>query len=54
VVGNPARQVGWVCTCGETLIQHPDGLWYCQRCNSLYQETLKGLAPHSSATPSSP
>jgi UDP-2-acetamido-3-amino-2,3-dideoxy-glucuronate N-acetyltransferase len=55
VVGNPARQVGWVCTCGETLSQRPDGLWHCPRCDSLYQETLKGLALHnSSVTPSSP
>ncbi len=44
VVGNPARQVGWVCACGETLSQRADGLWYCQRCESLYEETLKGLA----------
>ena len=45
VLGNPARQVGWVCTCGETLIQRPNGLWHCQRCDSLYEETLKGLSP---------
>jgi len=44
VLGNPARQVGWVCTCGETLTQRPDGLWYCQRCDTLYEETLKGLS----------
>jgi UDP-2-acetamido-3-amino-2,3-dideoxy-glucuronate N-acetyltransferase len=50
VVGNPARQVGWVCTCGETLSQRHEGLWHCQRCDTLYQETLKGLAPLHSAT----
>ncbi len=44
VLGNPARQVGWVCTCGETLDKLREGIWQCKRCNLLYEETLKGLA----------
>lgn len=47
VLGNPARQVGWVCTCGETLEKHNSDLWLCKRCNLFYKETLKGLALHS-------
>ncbi len=54
VVGNPARQVGWVCTCGETLSPHADGRWYCQRCDTLYEETLKGLMPVTSSTTPAP
>ncbi|MEN3040585.1 MAG: DapH/DapD/GlmU-related protein [Bacteroidia bacterium] len=44
VVGNPARQVGWVCECGETLKEiEPDTLFLCDRCDLLYERTLKGL-----------
>lgn len=44
VVGNPARQVGWVCECGETLRElKPDELYYCDRCDLTYERTLKGL-----------
>lgn len=44
VVGNPARQVGWVCTCGETLAELPEKeLYYCSRCDVFYRPTLKGL-----------
>lgn len=39
VVGNPARQIGWVCLCGERL---PVGLT-CPSCNSEYRETGHGL-----------
>lgn len=44
VVGNPARQVGWVCECGETLRElQQDELYYCDRCDLTYRRTLKGL-----------
>lgn len=44
VVGNPARQVGWVCECGETLQEvQPEALYYCNRCDLTYRRTLKGL-----------
>ena len=44
VLGNPARQVGWVCTCGETLEKLPEEeLYHCSRCDIFYRPTLKGL-----------
>lgn len=44
VVGNPARQVGWVCECGETLKEiELDHLYHCDRCDLFYRRTLKGL-----------
>lgn len=44
VLGNPARQVGWVCECGETLTaKEPDNLYFCDRCGIFYRRTLKGL-----------
>lgn len=44
VVGNPARQIGWVCTCGETLEELPgQELYHCSRCDVYYRPTLKGL-----------
>jgi UDP-2-acetamido-3-amino-2,3-dideoxy-glucuronate N-acetyltransferase len=33
VVGNPARQAGWACRCGQTL---PDGL-ACAACGRSYR-----------------
>ena len=33
VVGNPARQIGWMCTCGERL---PESL-RCERCDSTFE-----------------
>jgi UDP-2-acetamido-3-amino-2,3-dideoxy-glucuronate N-acetyltransferase len=40
VVGNPARQIGWVCACGEKL---PDGL--ACTCGRRYVRAGAGLAP---------
>lgn len=39
VAGNPARQIGWACQCGERL---PDDL-ACSTCGNLYQESVDGL-----------
>ncbi|MDX9922349.1 MAG: Gfo/Idh/MocA family oxidoreductase [Syntrophales bacterium] len=39
VVGNPAKQAGWVCECGEKL---PKKL-SCKACRKLYEKTGKGL-----------
>ncbi|MFP3881057.1 MAG: acyltransferase [Actinomycetota bacterium] len=39
VVGNPARQVGWACDCGESL----DGDLTCAACGRFYRKGLKGL-----------
>ncbi|QDG51720.1 N-acetyltransferase [Persicimonas caeni] len=37
VVGNPARQLGWACQCGERLAG--DGpTWQCDRCGTAYQK----------------
>jgi UDP-2-acetamido-3-amino-2,3-dideoxy-glucuronate N-acetyltransferase len=41
VVGNPARRIGWMCTCGEKL---PVGL-VCEKCGEAYEEGPFGLAP---------
>jgi predicted dehydrogenase/acetyltransferase-like isoleucine patch superfamily enzyme len=43
VVGNPARQIGWSCECGERL---PDDL-ECLVCDKKYVKTEKGLEPVS-------
>jgi len=37
VVGNPARQVGWMCQCGERL-KVEQGKGRCARCGSAYVE----------------
>jgi UDP-2-acetamido-3-amino-2,3-dideoxy-glucuronate N-acetyltransferase len=37
VVGNPARQVGWMCACGERL-KLQNGAGACQRCGNSYRE----------------
>lgn len=39
VVGNPARQVGWMCACGERLAED----LACQSCGAAYCEALDGL-----------
>lgn len=39
VVGNPARQIGWACQCGERL---PDDL-KCLACDRKYETTEEGL-----------
>lgn len=40
VVGNPARQIGWACRCGEKL---PDSL-VCKACGRKYERSESGLA----------
>lgn len=41
VVGNPARRVGWVCSCGEKL----DSELVCPACGGRYAEDPNGLKP---------
>jgi UDP-2-acetamido-3-amino-2,3-dideoxy-glucuronate N-acetyltransferase len=36
VVGNPARQVGWMCKCGERLPQIDAGVLQCGKCKKMY------------------
>jgi UDP-2-acetamido-3-amino-2,3-dideoxy-glucuronate N-acetyltransferase len=44
VVGNPARQVGWVCACGERL-RLVNGEATCARCGAGYAERAGALEP---------
>jgi len=39
IVGNPARQIGWACECGERL---PDDL-ECHACGKKYEKSEDGL-----------
>jgi acetyltransferase-like isoleucine patch superfamily enzyme len=32
VLGNPARQVGYACPCGNRLVKTEDGIWKCPSC----------------------
>jgi acetyltransferase-like isoleucine patch superfamily enzyme len=41
VVGNPARQIGWVCECGEKLA----GKFSCSVCGKSYRTVSNGLQP---------
>jgi acetyltransferase-like isoleucine patch superfamily enzyme len=36
VVGNPARQVGYVCKCAEKLVTDGDGQFHCVVCGEKY------------------
>ena len=50
VAGNPARQIGWACQCGERL---SDDLT-CLSCGSLYEEVVDGLREITPKEPSNP
>ena len=39
VLGNPAKQIGWMCECGERLADDLE----CMVCNKSYQKTPEGL-----------
>ena len=41
VVGNPARRIGWACTCGEKLPANLE----CPACGSTYNADENGLIP---------
>lgn len=41
MAGIPARQVGWVCECGQTLNINLT----CEQCNRKYEKSLNGLDP---------
>jgi UDP-2-acetamido-3-amino-2,3-dideoxy-glucuronate N-acetyltransferase len=42
VVGNPARQVGWMCRCGVRLIEKEGSLHRCPTCQEVYDLGHKG------------
>ncbi len=44
VFGNPARQRGWVCVCGQTLKLEGSN-WRCPSCGRTYVESEDGLSP---------
>jgi UDP-2-acetamido-3-amino-2,3-dideoxy-glucuronate N-acetyltransferase len=39
VVGNPARQIGWACECGERLSDN----FICTDCGKKYQKSKNGI-----------
>jgi predicted dehydrogenase/acetyltransferase-like isoleucine patch superfamily enzyme len=39
MIGNPARQIGWMCQCGERL----DEKFSCSHCGNVYEITNSGL-----------
>ncbi len=39
VVGNSAKQIGWVCRCGERLTEDLE----CEACGTIYRKTIEGL-----------
>ncbi len=41
VVGNPAKQIGWTCFCGERLTENLE----CLNCDSRFEKRTEGLAP---------
>lgn len=43
VVGCPARQVGWACSCGETLPALTGGETRCEACGTVFREVDSGL-----------
>ena len=36
VIGNPARQVAYVCKCGARLIEERPGIYHCSECDEQY------------------
>lgn len=45
VYGNPARQHGWACYCGDSMGELKAGLIQCPGCNRKYKEGTNGLIP---------
>lgn len=37
VLGNPARQIAYVCSCGEKLIEHSQSMFFCPSCEGQYR-----------------
>lgn len=42
VVGNPARLIGYVCSCGERMVEKEPGKWLCNVCGREFQLTAWG------------
>ena len=47
VVGNPARQIGWMCLCAQKLPLEPNAAsgqrWVCPACGSEFERSETGL-----------
>ena len=43
MVGNPAKQIGWMCVCGEKLNNN----LYCSVCSKKYSQTCGGLKSYA-------
>jgi acetyltransferase-like isoleucine patch superfamily enzyme len=41
MIGAPAMLIGYVCQCGQRLIQGSDGSWFCQTCQRVFR--LEGI-----------
>ena len=46
VLGNPAKQIGWMCICGERLSDDLE----CLTCGKAYDKGLEGLLPRRSSS----
>ena len=42
VVGNPGKQIGWMCRCGNKLLKEEATRWTCASCQEQYYETTDG------------
>jgi len=47
LVGNPARQIGWMCCCGTKLNKKEEKIWICHTCEEQYSESELGLLRHA-------
>lgn len=43
MAGVPARQIGWVCECGQVLNNQDDGAFFCPDCGRKYTVETEGL-----------
>ena len=48
MVGNPAKQTGWVCRCGNKLDDSVNGRCICKSCGAKYTEDNEVLSPAAS------
>lgn len=45
VVGNPAKAIGWICSCGTRLADGPADPLTCPACERRYRRAADGLEP---------
>ncbi|HEX7050669.1 MAG TPA: hypothetical protein VF188_10740, partial [Longimicrobiales bacterium] len=55
MAGVPARRMGWVCQCGERLVDANGSGWSCRACGTGYVSAGDGIAPAvASGAPATP